>query len=123
MLRARDGRASHLPQLARNLFGPLHVTLRRVHGEGVAAGELRPDDPAQVFLALVGMNVFYFMSAPMFREITGADALEPAALVRQRADMVGFAAGLLFADPIRGAAAARTVLAGLPHALTQGTRP
>jgi TetR/AcrR family transcriptional regulator len=123
MLRARDGRSSHLPWLARNLFGPIHQTLRRVHGEGVAAGELRPDDPAQVFLALVGMNVFYFMSAPMFLEIARANPLEGTALDQQRADMVRFAASLLFADPVRGVDAARTTLAHHPQAIRQGTRP
>ena len=123
MMRARDGRASNLPRLARTLFGPLHQLMNRRHREGVAAGELRPDDPAQVFLALIGMNVFYFMSAPMYREITGADPREAAALARQRADMVEFAARLLFADPGQGASAARAVLARFPHASPEGNRP
>lgn len=123
MMRVRDGRASHLPRLARTLFGPLHQLMHRRHGEGVAAGELRPDDPAQVFLALIGMNVFYFMSAPMFREITGADPREASALARQRAGMVEFAARLLFADPGQGANAARAVLARFPAPFPEGIRP
>jgi TetR/AcrR family transcriptional regulator len=120
MMRARVGLSSNLPRLARNLFGPIHQTLRRVYGQGAAAGELRPGDPSQVFLALIGMNVFYFISAPMYREITGADPREASALARQRIDMVGFAAGLLFADPRRGAEAARAALARFPH---QGNHP
>jgi TetR/AcrR family transcriptional regulator len=121
MMRVREGRPSNVPHLARTLFGPLYHALRRVYEEGVRSGELRPGDPGQAFLAVIGMNVFYFISAPMFREITGADPRELAAVTRQRAAMVAFAAGLLFADPQRGEAAAASTLSRFPR--SAGDRP
>jgi len=53
-------------------------------------------------VALTGANVFYFISAPFFREIIGQDPCAPAMLDRQRAALLQFAATALFADPDRG---------------------
>jgi len=125
MMRAREGQPSNLPRLARTLFTPVHQALRQVFREGLDAGELRPGDPEQVFRAVLGMNVFYFISAPVYGEITGEDLRDPASVARQRGHMLGVAATLLFADSRRGDAAARTLLARFPRSSlsAQGSRP
>jgi TetR/AcrR family transcriptional regulator len=123
MMRAREGQPSHIPVMTRTLFGPMYQALYEVHREGRACGELGAGDPEQIFLALIGMNVFYFISAPVFHELSGTDPRSPAALLRQRAGMLGFAAAALFADPARGAAAAQALLARFPRTCLQGDHP
>ncbi len=123
MMRAREGQPSHIPAMTRTLFGPLFQALHEVYQEGRAGGELGAVDPEQGFLALIGMNVFYFISAPVFHELSGTDPREPAAVQRQRAGLLGFAAATLFADPARGAAAAQALLARFPRTCLQGDRP
>ena len=68
----------------------------------MASGELRRLEPGQVVLALTGVNVFYFISAPFFREITGRDPRDPDMLDLQRAALLDSAATVLFADPEQG---------------------
>jgi TetR/AcrR family transcriptional regulator len=125
MMRAREGQPSNLPRLARILFTPVHQALARVFRDGLDAGELRPGDPDQVFKALTGINVFYFISAPAYREIDGEDPRDAAQVARQRGHMLGVAATLLFADPRGGDAAVRALLERFPQSIlpAQGTRP
>jgi TetR/AcrR family transcriptional regulator len=125
MMRAREGQSSNIPRMARTLFGPVYQALYAAFKEGREQGELGEADPEQVFLALIGMNVFYFISAPVFKEVTGADPRAPESLLRQRAGMLTFAADALFADPGRGRAASQALLVRFPHTSVapQGLRP
>ena len=102
MLRARAGQPSRISEIVKICFGPLHLALGETLAEGMARGELRQVDPGTVLLSLIGANVFYFMSGPFSREISGRDPRDPVLLARQRATLLDIAATALFFDPEQG---------------------
>jgi TetR/AcrR family transcriptional regulator len=102
MMRARAGQTSNLSRITTICFAPLHHLLCATLAEGIQTGELRDQPPGPVVLSLVGANVFYFMSAPVFREIAGADPRDPECLVKQRATVIDMAATVLYSDPEQG---------------------
>jgi TetR/AcrR family transcriptional regulator len=109
MLRARAGEPTRLFEIVQVAFGPLHTALNAALAEGMASGELRATDPNGLILSLTGANVFYFISAPVFRSISGKDPRDPERLARQRVNLLEFAATVLFADPEHGRALARRI--------------
>jgi TetR/AcrR family transcriptional regulator len=109
MMRAKAKQPSHIAHLVKTCFGPLGAAIRAVITEGMQSGELRSVDPAQVTLTLTGMNVYYFVSTPVFREITGKDPRDPGMLSRRRSAMLDFAAAALFTDREQGLALARNI--------------
>jgi TetR/AcrR family transcriptional regulator len=109
MMRARVGDPRSIARISEIAFKPLHARLTALVAEGVAAGELRAQDPTPAILALTGANVFYFISAPFTRAISGQDPREPDRLARQRAVLLELAATVLFADPGQGRALAARV--------------
>lgn len=115
LMRARAGETAGLPRLVELAFGPLFAALREVLEEGMASGELRRQEPGPVLMALTGTNVFYFIAAPVFRELTGKDPRDPAMLIRQRAALLDLAATALFSEPGRGRDAALRIQAGPPR--------
>jgi len=123
LLRARAGQSTRLADIARICFHPLHEALCAVLEQGMAAGELRPVDPAVAVLSLTGGNVFYFMSAPVFREIAGRDPRDPERMARQRAGLLDFAASALFLDPEAGRRLALRILSESPQTAARGERP
>ena len=102
MMRARSGQTTRIPRIVELCFRPLHQVLSATLAEGVRSGELRPIEPGTMVLSLTGVNVFYFMSAPFFREISGKDPRDPAMLARQRGVLLDFASTVLFSDPEQG---------------------
>ena len=110
MMRERAGQASHLSQIVTICFGPLHGILCETMAEGIRAGELRDQPLGSVLLSLTGVNVFYFISAPFFRELFGQDPREPERLARQREVLLDLAATVLFADPDQGRLLAQALL-------------
>lgn len=110
LMRARAGQSTRISRIVTLCFGPLHAALVALLEEGMASGELRRLDPGPVIQALTGANVFYFISAPFYREISGRDPREPDQLARQRSALLESAATLLFSDPGHGRALARTIL-------------
>lgn len=110
MMRAKAGDAASLTRVVDGYFRPLVAALTAVLEEGMTRGEFRPVDPAHTILTLLGTNVFYFHSAPVFREISGRDPREPELLERRRHHLADLAAGLLFADREAGSRIAAQVL-------------
>jgi TetR/AcrR family transcriptional regulator len=110
LMRVRAGQPSRISQIVTLCFGPLHAALCATVAEGMESGELRRLEPGLVVLSLTGVNVFYFISAPFFREISGRDPRDPDMLARQRAALMDSAATLLFADPDQGRALAMRIL-------------
>lgn len=110
MMRARAGQATRISRIVDIAFRPLHAALTAVLGEGVRCGELRPLDPEPVLVSLTGANTFYFISAPIYRVITGEDPRDPARLGRQREALLDFAASILYTDPATGRLAAARIL-------------
>jgi TetR/AcrR family transcriptional regulator len=114
MMRARAGETAGIPRLVDLAFGPLHGALVAALAEGMASGELRVQEPGPLILSLTGSNVFYFVSAPVFREIAGKDPRDPEMLARQRKALLDLAATVLFADPDHGRAVAARIHAEQP---------
>jgi len=121
LLRARAGQPSRIPEIARICFGPLHAALCATCEAGMETGELRRTRPGSVMLALTGANVFYFMSTPFFREISGRDPRDPDLLAQQRVALLEHAGTVLFTDPERGRRLALELLSAPgPRAGTRG---
>jgi TetR/AcrR family transcriptional regulator len=114
LMHARTGQATRIPNIVTLCFGPLHAALCATLAEGMAGGELRRQEPGPVILSLTGANVFYFISAPFFREIAGKDPRDPDLLARQRTSLLDFAASVLFADPDLGRRLAQRIQSQSP---------
>ena len=115
MMHARTGEPSRISRIVKVCFGPLHAALCATHAEGVRDGELRQQEPGPAVLALTGVNVFYFISTPFFREISGKDPRDPDLLARQRRVLLDFAATALFADPEQGRTLALRIRSQAPE--------
>ncbi len=76
-----------------------------------------PADPAQIRIAALGANVFYFLSAPMMRLIEGSDPLERSALESHRKRAIEYLGQTIFVDREHGARVAARVLASTPMPL------
>jgi TetR/AcrR family transcriptional regulator len=82
--------------------------------EGIASGELIEVEWLQIVLAALGANVFYFLSAPVWRLIVPFEPFDPEALRARRAALVEFLGQALFIDRNKGAELAAKVLADTP---------
>ncbi|MFP5232963.1 MAG: TetR/AcrR family transcriptional regulator [Acidobacteriota bacterium] len=114
MIRLHKGEEGELPMLASRIFAPLHESFRALLQEGIASGEIIPADWHQVMLAAIGSNVFYFLSAPLWRITESFDPFDPEVLKARRTAMVEFLALAVFVDRRQGAELARKVLADTP---------
>jgi TetR/AcrR family transcriptional regulator len=95
MLRSGQG-SPHLQRIARNYFRPLYVRLSQVIREGIASGEFREVNPMQFVPSMVALVVFYFISAPLMKTVTGFDPLSPSRLAERRAAVLDFVSAALF---------------------------
>ena len=93
----------------------------RVVAEGIASGELRAVEGAGTLSAVIGMNVFYFISAPIMRSVRGRDPFSPRARRAHIASSLDFIGAALFTDRGRGIALAERI-AGEAWALPRGLR-
>ena len=114
MIRHHKGEEGELPILARRIFGPMHAMFQSLVREGIASGELIEVEWMQMVLTALGGNVFYFLSAPVWRLIESFDPFEPAVLKARRAALVGFLGQAIFQNREQGAALAARVLADMP---------
>ena len=67
MMRMHKGEEGELPILVKRVFAPLHAMFQSLVREGIASGELIEADWMQMVLSALGANVFYFLSAPVWR--------------------------------------------------------
>ena len=67
MMRVHQGEEGALPLLVKSVFGPMHAMFQSLVLEGIASGELIEADWLQYPMAVLGANVFYFLSAPVWR--------------------------------------------------------
>lgn len=114
MIRMHKGEAGELPVLAKRIFGPLHAMLRSMVREGIASGELIEVEWLQIVLASLGGNVFYFLSAPVWRLIEPFEPFDTEVLRARRVALVEFLGQAIFQDRKRGAELAAKVLADTP---------
>ena len=114
MIRMHKGEEGELPVLAKRIFGPLHAMLQSMVREGIASGELIEVEWLQVVLSSLGGNVFYFLSAPVWRLIEPFEPFDTEVLRARRVALVEFLGQALFQDRKRGAELAAKILADTP---------
>ena len=114
MMRLHKGEEGELPILAKRLFAPVHAMFQSMVREGIASGELIEAEWLQIVLAAIGANVFYFLSAPVWRHILPFEPLDTEVLRARRVALVEFLGQALFQDRKHAAELAAKVLADTP---------
>lgn len=114
MIRFRQGETTAIGVIAQKAFEPMFACVQATVEDGIRNGELCDVDWMQMIYAALGANVFYFLSAPMFRLISPADPLAPVAVAARRTSAIVFLGQALFADRERGARLAAEVLTSTP---------
>jgi len=114
MIRLRQVEANAESPLVERLFKPMGERMLAVAEEGIRSGELVSVERTQLMYAVLGQNVFYFLSAPMMRLIVDADPLQPSALEFRRKAAVEFLGQAVFTDREHGARMVARVLAETP---------
>ncbi len=122
MIRLHKGESGVLPLLVKRVFEPTLIMYRSMVREGIESGELIEADWMQIQLASLGANVFYFLSAPIWRLVTGDDPLTVEALAARRKSVVEFLGQALFKDRQHGADLAAKVFADTPMPVIEGDR-
>lgn len=115
MMRLHKGESGALPILIKRVFAPLTTMFQSIVREGIASGELVKADWMQILLGALGANVFYFLSAPVWRLTTpGFEPFDFETLRQRRIALVEFLGQAIFVDRARGAELAARVLADSP---------
>jgi TetR/AcrR family transcriptional regulator len=114
MIRLHKGESGALPILVKRVFAPVMTMYQAMVREGIEAGELIQADWMQIHLATLGANVFYFLSAPIWRILLPYEPFAPEALAQRRTALVEFLGQAIFADREHGAELAARVLADTP---------
>ena len=114
MMRLHKGEEGELMILVKRVFGPLHAMFQSMVREGIASGELIEADWLQMVLTALGGNVFYFLSAPVWRHILSFEPFAKDALQARRVALVEFLGKAIFQDRTHGAELAAKVLNDTP---------
>ena len=115
MIRLHRGEDSALDVLAEQVFRPLFAVFEASVREGIASGELIDVDWLEIPLAAMGINVFYFLSAPVWSILLNFDPFSVEALRTRRSTLVRFLAQAIFVDRKQGAKLAERILAETPE--------
>ena len=122
MIRLHKGESGAMPVLVKKVFEPVLIMYRSMVREGIASGELIDADWMQIQLASLGANVFYFLSAPVWRLILAQEPFTPEALASRRKAILDFLGQAIFQDRKHGAAIAARVFADTPMPEIGGDR-
>jgi len=115
MMRLHKGEEGALPLLVKRVFSPLQAVFQSLVREGIASGELIEVDWLQIPLAVLGANVFYFLSAPVWRlAMAPFEPFDPEVLRARRTALAEFVGQAIFVDRKHGAELAARVLADTP---------
>jgi TetR/AcrR family transcriptional regulator len=114
MMRLHKGEEGLLPILVKRIFGPLQAVFHSMVREGIASGELIDVDWMQMILSALGSNVFYFLSAPVWRLVVPIEPFDLEVLRARRVSLVEFLGQAIFKDREHGAQLAARVLADTP---------
>jgi TetR/AcrR family transcriptional regulator len=110
-------------QVASMHFAPMHRIGLKTVQDGIDCGEFRKVLGAHVLSTVVGMNVFYFISAPIMRITRGVDAFSPESIRKQIGNSLDFIGAALFMDREYGIRLAKKIAAAPPFPeLTRGAR-
>jgi TetR/AcrR family transcriptional regulator len=114
MIRLHKGEEGELPILVKRVFAPLQAMFQSLVWEGTESGELIEADWLQMVLSALGGNVFYFLSAPVWRLIMPFEPFDPEVLRARRVALVEFLSKAVFQDRKHGAELAVRVLKDTP---------
>jgi len=114
MMRLHKGEEGQLPILIKRIFAPLQAMFLSMVRDGIASGELIEVEWLQLILSALGSNVFYFLSAPVWRLILPYEPFAPDALRARRVALVEFLGKAIFQDRQRGSELAAKVLSDTP---------
>src|SRR3954470_13298227 len=96
MMRAGRAGSPHIRRLVEKFMKPVQQRWIGLLEEGIRSGEFREVDSHNFVLSIVGLNVFYFSSAPVVAEITHTDPLSPAMVAKRRRAVLDLLAAGLF---------------------------
>lgn len=102
MMRAGAGKSPHIQYLADKYFRKLFEALMSIMQEGTRRGEIRPGDPMNTILSIVGLTVFYFVSTPVARAIGRQDPFSPEALRNRRVALIDHVTAILKPESPQG---------------------
>jgi len=122
MIRLHKGESDALSIVIKRVFAPVLTMYQALVREGIASGELIPADWLQIHLSTLGANVFYFMSAPIWRRILPCDPLDIEVLKQRRRAIVEFLGLAIFTDRQHGVQLAARVYADSPMPEIPGGR-
>ncbi|MGB8261606.1 MAG: TetR/AcrR family transcriptional regulator [Terracidiphilus sp.] len=114
MVRMHRGESGAMPILIQRVFAPVLTIYQSMVREGIASGELIDTDWMQIHLSSLGANVFYFMSAHVWRLILPMEPFAPEVLAARREAAIKFLGQAIFTDRRHGAELAARVLADTP---------
>jgi TetR/AcrR family transcriptional regulator len=114
MIRLHKGESDALSIVIKRVFAPVLTMYQAMVREGIEAGELIQADWMQIHLATLGANVFYFLSAPVWRLLQQPEPFSPEALSARRTALVEFLGQAIFIDRQSGTELAARVLADTP---------
>jgi len=92
-------------------FIPLQRAGLKAVQDGIVSGEFRKVEGVGVLSAILGMNVFYFISAPIMRLVRGTDPFSSDCIRGHIATSLDFIGGSLFKDRKYGIKLARKIAA------------
>jgi TetR/AcrR family transcriptional regulator len=114
MMRMHKGEEGELPILVKRVFAPLHAMFQSLVREGISSGELIEVDWFQMVLSVLGGNVFYFLSAPVWRQVLAFEPFDERELQARRVSAIEFLGKAIFVDREHGAGLASKVLTDTP---------
>jgi TetR/AcrR family transcriptional regulator len=97
-------------------FIPLERAGLRAVEDGIRCGEFRKVEGGSALSTMLGVNVFYFISAPIMRMVRGNDPFSPPCIRRHIATSLDFIGAWLFMDRSYGIRLAKKIAAA-PSAL------
>jgi TetR/AcrR family transcriptional regulator len=92
-------------------FIPLQRAGLKAVEDGIASGEFRKVAGPGTLSAILGMNVFYFVSAPIMRMVRGVDPFSPECIRGHIAMSLDFIGASLFTDRSYGIKLAKKIAA------------
>jgi TetR/AcrR family transcriptional regulator len=114
MIRLHKGESDAMAVIIKRVFAPVLTMYQALAREGIASGELIPVDWLQLHLSSLGANVFYFLSAPVWRRVLPDDPLDVEVLKKRRQALVEYLGQAIFMDRRHGAELAAKVFADTP---------
>jgi TetR/AcrR family transcriptional regulator len=103
--------SSDLRAIGDSHFLPLQRAGIRTVEQGIASGEFRKVSGAGTVSAIIGLNVFYFISSPILQMLRGIDPFSPQSVRAHIAMSLDFIGASLFTDRSYGIELARIIAA------------